>query len=285
MIMKNDKKKIGFSPTKKIFSAAAMLAVSASMLATSTYAWFSMNTNVTATGMSVQAKAEGGIVIANANGTPWSNTASAVTASAVLFPTSTKDVTTWYHNKSTNADEAQGSQAASTYETLTLAKSASTYGVGYVEDGTVGYDGTEAAYYLMNKFTVKSSSETLNNVTFYINSVSVTGTNTSAALDASLRIAIKVAGDSTTYIYAPVAGATATYKVGGSDQTAITVKTASDKNVATSINTISTTGTDVEVYAYFEGEDAACKSTNASGLTLDNLAVEVVMGTATIAAS
>lgn len=238
-----------------------------------------MNSNK---GMSVQAKAEGGIVIANANGGTWSSTADAVTSSAVLYPTSTKDVTSWYHNKSTNADEAQGSQAAATYETLTLTKSAGSYGVGYVEDGSAGYDGTESAYYLLNTFTIKSSSETLNGVTFYINSVTVTGTNTSVALDASLRIAIKIAGDSTTYIYAPVTGATTTYKVGGSDQTAITVKTASDKNVSTSINTISTTGFGVEIFAFFEGEDANCKSTNASGLTLDNLAVEVVFGTATI---
>jgi hypothetical protein len=40
MIMKNNKKR---SPMMKIVSAAAMLAVSASMLGTSTYAWFTMN--------------------------------------------------------------------------------------------------------------------------------------------------------------------------------------------------------------------------------------------------
>jgi hypothetical protein len=280
-MMKNNVNKKG-SNFKKLIPAAGMLAVSATMLATSTYAWFSMNTNVTATGMAVQAKAEGGIVIANATGGSWSSTANAVTADAILYPTSTKDVVNWYHNKSTNADEAQASQAPATYEPLTLTKSAGTYGVGYVEDGVTGYDGTESAYYLLNTFTVKSSSETLNDISFYINSVTVTGVDRSSALDASLRIAIKIAGDSTTYIYAPVSGATTTYKVGGSDQTAITVKTASDKNVQTSINTISTTGLGIEVYAYFEGEDANCKSTNASGYTLDDLGVEIKFGTATI---
>jgi len=40
----------------KIVSAAAMLAVSASMLGTSTYAWFSMNTQVNVTGLQVTAK-------------------------------------------------------------------------------------------------------------------------------------------------------------------------------------------------------------------------------------
>ena len=43
----------------KIVSAAAMLAVSASMLGTSTYAWFTMNKEVTVQNLAVQAKAEG----------------------------------------------------------------------------------------------------------------------------------------------------------------------------------------------------------------------------------
>lgn len=266
---------------RKLIPTFVMLVITAALVGTSTYAWFSMNTNVTATGMTVTAKAEGGIVIANAAGDDWSNSASASTASATLYPTSTKDVTTWYHNKSTNANDAQASQAAGTYETLKLTKSATEYGIGYVEDGTPGYGETEAAYYLLNKFTVKSSAENLTGIKFYINSVTVTGMNTSAALDASLRVAIKIVGDSTTYIYAPVAGATKTYKVGGSEQTEITVKT-NEKNVETSINAISTNGVGVEVYAYFEGEDAACKSTNVSGVTLDNLAITVKFGTATI---
>lgn len=267
---------------RKLIPTFVMLVITAALVGTSTYAWFSMNTNVTATGMTVTAKAEGGIVIANADGADWSNSARASTASATLYPTSTKDVTTWYHNKSTNADNAQASQTAGTYATLDLKKSATEYGIGYVEDGTGGYGGTEAAYYLLNKFTVKSSAENLTDIKFYINSVTVTGMNTSENLDKSLRVAIKIAEDSTTYIYAPVTGATTTYKVGGSEQTAITVKT-NEKNVETSINAISTTGVGVEVYAYFEGEDAACKSTNVSGVTLDNLKIEVVFGTATIA--
>jgi hypothetical protein len=63
-MMKNNVNKKG-SNFKKLIPAAGMLAVSATMLATSTYAWFSMNTQVTATGMQVKAQAEGGIVISN----------------------------------------------------------------------------------------------------------------------------------------------------------------------------------------------------------------------------
>ena len=44
--------------TKKLIPALGMLLLSASMLVTSTFAWFSMNTSVTATNMTVTAKAD-----------------------------------------------------------------------------------------------------------------------------------------------------------------------------------------------------------------------------------
>lgn len=44
--------------TKKLFPAIGMLLLSACMLVTSTFAWFAMNENVTATGMSVTAKGD-----------------------------------------------------------------------------------------------------------------------------------------------------------------------------------------------------------------------------------
>lgn len=269
---------------KQLGAAIAMVTVAAVALGSSTYAWFAQNTNVTAEGMSVQAQAEGGIVISNADKQTWSSTATAKTASASLFPTSTSNVTNWYHNKSTNANDAAASQAASTYETLTLKNSAGTYGIGYVDaDNDNAYQDDDAAYYLLNDFTIKSSSETLSGSPLYINKVTVSGTTNSAELDAALRIAIKVGNDSTTYIYAPITGATTTYKVGGNDKSDLTVKT-NDINVATTVNSIPATdeGVDVKIYAYFEGEDANCKSTNASGKTLDNLSVSVVFGTSTI---
>ena len=44
--------------TKKLIPAIGMLLLSACMLVTSTFAWFSMNENVTATGMNVVAKGD-----------------------------------------------------------------------------------------------------------------------------------------------------------------------------------------------------------------------------------
>ncbi|WP_455530642.1 hypothetical protein [Ruminococcus sp.] len=61
-MMKNNNKKKG-STAKKLMPAAMMLAVSASMLGTSTYAWFTMNKTVEVTGLKMQATASSGLEI------------------------------------------------------------------------------------------------------------------------------------------------------------------------------------------------------------------------------
>ncbi|MGI6716577.1 MAG: hypothetical protein ACOX3X_05195 [Eubacteriales bacterium] len=55
--------------TKKIIPALVMLLVSAVLLSTASYAWFSMNTQVTATGMSVTAKAPTSLLISKTSAT------------------------------------------------------------------------------------------------------------------------------------------------------------------------------------------------------------------------
>ncbi len=60
--MKNNNKKKG-NTAKKLLPAAMMLAVSASMLGTSTYAWFTMNKVVEVTGLQMQATASSGLEI------------------------------------------------------------------------------------------------------------------------------------------------------------------------------------------------------------------------------
>ena len=54
---------------KKLIPALCMLLVAAALLGTSTYAWFSMNETVTATGMSVTASAPTSLLISNTSAT------------------------------------------------------------------------------------------------------------------------------------------------------------------------------------------------------------------------
>jgi hypothetical protein len=97
---------------KKIAGAAAMLLLSATMLGTSTFAWFTMNKEVRVTGMEVKAHAEEGLLInevALASSNTWDDLATANTTPSLiaLRPASTFDLATWWHaNSKLSADEA-----------------------------------------------------------------------------------------------------------------------------------------------------------------------------------
>ena len=317
--MKNDKKK---SPTMKIVSAAAMLAVSAAMLSTSTYAWFTMNKEVKVQNLSVQAKAEGGLLISEVAGVDgeWddvANTTAEVDMAVGLFPTSTANGVTWYHATSKRANDAaaatsSGASAlkASGYDELTLSaaeiQAASSGQNGKKEKFSMG-SGTEAAdYYVKYTYYLKASNETgldlgtgANAQNVMISEVTATGMggsgsgSGSAELDKSLRVGIAM-GDKF-YIFAPVDGATGTYYVAGATETNAIDSHAShdattDKGTMTEVTALdslpgrSEDGTPVYIYMWFEGEDAACKSDNITAL-LDTLTVNVEFKLATLDAA
>lgn len=64
--MKANTKKKG-NPMKKLVPAAGMLAISATMLATSTYAWFTMNKEVEVTGLTMKTKVSSNLLISEDN--------------------------------------------------------------------------------------------------------------------------------------------------------------------------------------------------------------------------
>lgn len=270
---------------KKLIPALAMLLLSASMMGTSTYAWFSMNRTVQAVGMQVQAVAEDGIVISNTLKSAWSDEATAQTTTAQLVPTSAAAIASpaFVHASSTQADDAEAQQAVANYEDLTLSWNYnSTEGVGYVDsDSDSSYDSEEKAYVLMNNFYVKSSGNALSNVTFYINDVTVTGA--AHKIDNSLRVLVVAGSDA--FIFAPVNNVdsgTTTLSYKWKNTTTVTAKAYNDYDVEcpsiTSIPNTDAGAINVKIYCYFEGEDANCKSTNISGIETATLNVAVKMG-------
>ena len=248
-----------------------------------------MNTQVTATNMQVKAVAEDGLLIINEqdadSASNWKvSTIATFNTAAELAPTSTSDVTAWYHNKSDDPTTAKAGQAAATYETLSGSKWIRDTNGAYYFDADSGSDkdAGEKYYTLLNKFYIKSSGAQINLGTgntyqaLYINKVKVTGAADSENLDKSLRVAIKVGNQLN--IYAPLYTANVTYTVAGTTSTTATfVPTNYVLNTA-----LATTGTDkidsipaigtakastipVEIYIYFEGEDTNCKSENIVG--------------------
>lgn len=114
---------------RKLIPAFAMLLVSAVMLGTSTFAWFSMNTTVTATGMNVTATSDTPYFVISATKTDISgSTGTATTATATTSSTSVKPVAyttsqivkggttinanSWYTGTSSSLTDGQGSNPA-----------------------------------------------------------------------------------------------------------------------------------------------------------------------------
>lgn len=107
-MMKNNNKKKG-STAKKLMPAAMMLAVSASMLGTSTYAWFTMNRTVTVTGMTMNTKVSENLLIADdtigstaVKGDEYFNNSLVQLVDGLIEPVSTVNGKNFFYTAGTN---------------------------------------------------------------------------------------------------------------------------------------------------------------------------------------
>lgn len=314
--MKNTTKKKA-SAKKKLLPAAGSLLISAAMLSTSTYAWFTMNKEVQVTNMQVQAKADQGLLINEvntANDPNWDALATTNQSTGIkLHATSTKDTGTWYAAYSTKKSSAasaskgaaSGDLTTDGYKTLGTDLTTAVETVKTAESGVSGkqevtwvdanqnttYDDGEG-YYVKYTYYLKSSGDAITcstaakSKTLNISNVNVTGNTSSADLDKALRVAVVVNGKA--YIYAPLYDTTsAVYYVAAEnyDGTTPLNKTVSQPTAMETIPAVTTGGTEVNVYLYFEGEDTNLKTDNVTE-TLDNLVVsfkfELVDNTAAV---
>lgn len=296
--MKTTKKKN--SATKKLLPAVGMLAISATMLATSTYAWFTMNKEVSVTGMKLKATAEEGLVISDYTKANWATSWDVEMAtSAVLAPTSTPALAspTWVRAQSSELDDAQPvDPQGETYSDITLTYDdtpATGEGIGSASRSvSMGADGAAATtidtdYVLLRKFYIKGTGDTAWAQNLVIDEVTATASGSAMALDNSLRVLV-VAGTNA-FIYAPfqdVGGGTTTDSYRWKDTTAVTALAPTTDSTCTSITSIPAANTnspiEVSMYMYFEGEDENCKSSNASGLTLNDITVSAKFKTADV---
>ena len=247
MKMTNTKNK--GSAKKKLIPAAGSLIISACMLATSTYAWFTMNKDVSVTGMEVKAHAEEGLLINEvqaANSTTWDELAVAGDSEyTALRPASTKDLSNWWHANSKKSANDAGLNASGSIDGDTVALSSGTYYESlnsltpYLTNGSgsagtaaernvyykdASYGGTSGAYnngegyYVNYKYYIKSSSTSTMSVAQNNFQVKVTAaknassSGTSTTLDKALRVGVKI--DSTYMIFAPLGGDASYYVTG-----------------------------------------------------------------------
>jgi len=294
---------------KKLISALGMFMLSAAMLGTSTYAWFTMNKVVEVKDMQVKAVAEDGLLINEvqaADDAHWDSEATAAqtgTTLSALYPASTANGTTWYHAASkksyssasaTSGEESHdlvvGEGATTGYETLASLMAITAMSEGTASGGTnaaystMGKSATDpAGYYVHYTYYLKGASgsalplATSTGAAYdvYIKSVTATQPTTaeSANLNKSLRVGIKL--NSAFYIYNPLGGTNSYFvNAGTTATTTIPGNTATATDLA-SLPAVGSPGAPVDVYIWYEGEDADCKSDNALATTLDNISVKI----------
>ena len=264
-----------------------------------------MNKEVSVTNMQVRALAEDGLLVNEtaAPGDTWDEEATAAQSASsklsMLHPASTADGSTWYHAASTKYDDPAAATAGSgssylvngAYETLgTLtpitAMSNDTASAGtQAAFSTMGASATsDAGYYVHYTYYLKTSAQsaiTLDGTNYYVSIKSVSATPTTAAgsgsadLDKSLRVGILMKKGGTFYIYNPLGGTSSYYVAADDDATTTIAGNVSTKTDLASLPAVSSNGTPVEVYLWYEGEDANCKSSNATAATLDNIQVDI----------
>ena len=244
--------------TKIIIPAMGLLLLSTAASITGTVAWFSVNTTVTANGMSVKAKAQEGITISNAAAGTYNFTAASVKDTcAALYPASSWNCSTFLTSVSTNPG------LANTQQTYTTA--------------TAWVDNDHDAHYVVHDFYIRSSSPAALTVgSLDVNEVTakVGGAAAAQNLSKSLRVGVVFAGSSNYYIYAPVtgystpvsvqkaAGAYSTAEGARASVAALASNTESNDTAVREIPANGANGLHVSVYVWFEGEDAACISNN-----------------------
>ena len=289
---------INMKKTKVIIPALGILLLSTAASVTGTVAWFTAANDVDVSGMQFTAQSEQAIVVSNEGKTSWVNsgvTASHNGAGKTFLTTSTKDFTTWYHAYSNDANNGQA-----TVDRVTLAVTKPTAGTGDANTGLGVVTGATKAdssaddsfnnqnVYLLNRFYVQSATQVaLSAQDLYVKNLSVTSDSAlvNAALDASIRVGF-VFSD-TNFIFAPVEGATAQYNVNGSstnyDVKAITDTSAGEVisgAAGISIPAYTANGANalpIDVYIWFEGEDANNKSANVLG-SMDTLKINFKLG-------
>ncbi len=278
---------------KKIIPALALLLISAVVMSTASFAWFSMNTSVTASGMSVKAQSTGGLAIASyvsSNGTATapgdSDFSTSADASATgkwtngtgdLTPTSTANAQTWYTTTAANVNN-YGPAKQNTYTEITANAGAGYYRhakfqVKSLDEGTAGANATKANLYVTDiKVSTAASAPGSANLNKALRVAVVDSTN------AAHFFAPVYTGHAPTGSFRYVSSTTATGTYGTTSAPTLSfINCTNAQPVQILSGTLDTEPQDISIYVYYEGEDDNCFSLNA--VNIDTLSVSVTFST------
>lgn len=234
---------------RKLIPAVCMLLLAAVMAGTSTFAWFSMNTTVTAGTMAVSATAPTNLRICATNSdndSAWSGALSLSASLTTMVPVScdNTNVALAFYKVKDNGDKIGYDDGA------------------YKEDTT--FQTAEAGKdYYTTSFYIKAVGADARDLKLSTITLSAGGTK---ELDKALRV-MAVCGDNK-FIYEPVTGAAATYKAVKSLNTENTEKPVLGNDITVSnaesvlADKVTKKALHVTIYIWYEGQDPACRSSN-----------------------
>lgn len=275
---------------KQLLAAVAMVLVAAVALGSSTYAWFASNNKVTATGMTVNAQAEGSLLVISTSTTLGNSTSVAMNLTgAKLFPTHlttalngtpamTGASSSWRHSFSKEYSAAITDTDTSSETTLNLSigsTSKNVYGSTTEKQvATQYYDAEGKQYFLAGKLYIGLDKT---NTAAKCGKISLTdftiASTDSSTLLPSARVALvnlstydDSADDNKTTDVNELKGVIATnakkVKTIGDFKTADTLEALGTGIEITDANLEAGDYVEVGVYIYFDGRDDACTSAN-----------------------
>lgn len=226
---------------KKLIPAIGMTLLGAALLGTSTYAWFSANKTVTATGMNLQAKADSSLLISNAVDGTYSNT--------TLLENDVASANTYL-----NPVEETFSEGAYTFKKLTE------QGKAYVkDDGTFAYTGTDGK--TIDDFLEATAVDNYHDSVWLKFEAPLAEGGTAPTQVVNVAATMSSEGNEEIYKAFHVVLVNTASKAVIEDFTfsSLGTKVSGTGSITLTANTPS----QVEVYGYLEGDNAACKNSNA----------------------
>lgn len=244
---------------KKLIPALCMLLISAVLMGTSTYAWFSMNNKVTVSGMTVTAKSDATYLVISNDTTLETTTSLTRSINGAILPVSyTKTEIKNNANNTTLVNAEKWFTAEGTSTTDGTAKVDTKKELTIVEANNKG-TANNKDYYVVDTFYIglTAGSSAVQTGKGIQADVTFKATNASS-LNKALTVKIvygenKLDADTTT---------TQTYVL-GSEGTDKVIKYSSKLQAD---DLIKDTATKVTVYIYFDGEDENCTTANAINL-------------------
>lgn len=294
----------------KLIPALSLLLISAILLSTASYAWFSMNSRVNVTGMAVKTQVSDNLLVADdvITSTAKLPDANFVTnlsqvKKGFLAPVSTVDGKNFYYTSTQNVT-ASGDAIADTYisyNTTGLAASSSAdYGNTFSENSGItktkvaGYVGTQgpAEGYLEYVFQLKAMNLTDSNEAIKLTQLDIEYTQDDDEVDAckAFRVAVFVQDITTATPVGEAGTLTAIYTVSGSTnftsgKAVNSTSTLGDVTYASSAVDVATVAPGTAYYKvvvrlWLEGEDTTCNNDTFMALTGEwALKIQLTLGT------